>query len=532
MAQDKKDGKLFIFGKDAREAILVGSQTVYDAVTLTYGPKGKNVILEKTYGRPVVTRDGVTVARESYLEERGPNQGAQLLIEASQTTNRIAGDGTTATVALTHNLIKLGLDKIAAGVNPMDVKKEIKDDARVVLKELDSMSQPVAKGQLQQVASVSCGDEALGKLIAEAVETVGADGGIIAEKALITGVDRTYVNGYFLQQGFSAIEQGKKEISNPYVVISSKPINSAADIITLINKIGVQAHLDQGLPLSEGLQQPLQIAFFGEFEADAYNILVANIQKGAFDGTITKTPPMGEMGVQFLEDLAIYSGGKVIKAGDKLADVDGSFFGKAEKVACTATETTVFGGQHADEDLEKRIKEIKDRMKAETNDALLEKLRDRLAKLENKIALFRIGGATETEREELEFRIEDAVQATRAAASDGVVTGGGMTLVELSKLEVLGIFSEALQAVFKKLIENAGLSGEVKLNEALEAPEGLGFNLRENGELVDLIDAGILDPTLVIQQVITNAAATAADAVSLGAIITFQDKDDLPTNSS
>ncbi len=527
MAQTPKDGKQFYFGEEARAALLAGAKTVYDAVTLTYGPKGQNVIIEKTYGRPLVTRDGVTVARESYLEDRKANQGAQLLIEASQTTNRVAGDGTSATVALTFHLIRLGLQRIAAGANPMDVKKEIKDDVQLLLKQLAKLSKEVAKGQLQQVAAVSCGDEALGRLIAEAVEQVGSDGGIIAEKALITGVDRQYVNGYFLQQGFTAIQAGKKEVTTPYIVCSSKLLSSAADMVTLLNKVGERAHIDQAIPLNQPLTNPLQVSFFGEFEGEAYNVLVANIQKGAFDGTITKTPPMGDMGPQFLEDLAVYTGGKLIAQGDKLADIDASYFGTAEKVAATDTQTTVFGGGHADEDLEKRVREIKDRMKTEEVDAVTEKLRDRLAKLENKIALFRIGGATETEREELEFRVEDAVQATRAAASDGVVLGGGVTLVALSRHPEIGaLFAGALTSVFKQLVENAGMPGEVMLNALYELHEGYGFDLKQKGDVVNLEDAGILDPTLVVQQVLTNAAATAADAVSLGAIITFIDREE------
>lgn len=512
-----------MFGKEARDALLAGSQTVYDATTLTYGPKGLNVGLEKTYGRAIVTRDGVTVARESYLEDRAENMGAQFVLEASQTTNRIAGDGTTATVALTHNLIKLGLQRVEAGVNPMDVKQEILDSSYKILDQLESMSNPVADGQLQQVATVSCGDEALGQLIAEAVEKVGPDGGLITEKAPLTGVDRVYIEGYFLQQGFTAITEGRKEVTNPYIVISAKNISSGMDIITILNKIAESATMEQGGQLKE----PLRIAFFGEFDGDAYNTIVANLQKGTFDGTVTKTPPMGDMGVQYLEDLAIYTGGKVIAPGDNLANFDSSFAGRADKVSCTATETTVFSGHFDLKELEQRKSDLKKRIKKEEIDAITEKLRDRLAKLENKIAMFRIGGATETEREELEFRIEDAIQATRAAANHGVVPGGGITLLKLSQTPGISpVFKEALHNVFRKLMENAALSPDVKLEEALMAPEGYGFNLREGGEPVDLVEAGVLDPTLVLEQVITNAASTAANTVSLGALIIFLDKEE------
>lgn len=528
MAQDKKDHKRVVFGEEARVAVLKGAREMSEAVGMSYGPKGRNILIEKSYGRPVVTRDGVTISKEVYSEVRDENMGMQMLNEAAETTVRNVGDGTTQTVLLAYQLLQLGMNKVASGVNPMEVKQEILEDSYKVLDNLETMKKPVKKGQLQQVASVSSGDEALGQLIAEAVETVGPDGGLITEKAPILDVDRTYVNGYYMQQGFTAINSGKKELENPYVVISNKIISSKVDAVELITKIAQVAHRDQGIndpqtPLTE----PLRIAFFGEIEGDAYNIFVANITQGTFDGTITKTPPMGDMGVQYLEDLAIYCGGKAIAGGESLSKIDDSYIGKAEKVTCTNVDTTIFGGQASEEDLNKRKADLKDRIKKEEIDAIAEKLKDRLAKLENKIAVFRIGGATDTEREEREFRIEDSIQASRAAASSGVVTGGGMTLLKLSQTEFVGdIFKNSLQNVFKKLMENAALPADVKLNEALSAPEGFGFNLRESPELVDLVKSGILDPYLVVKEVVKNAASTAANAVSLGAVITFIDRDE------
>lgn len=530
MAQDRKDGKKFYFDN---EAILRGAKVVYDAVSTTYGPKGKNVIIEKTYGRPIVTRDGVTVAKESYLENRQENMGAQLLIEASEQTNRVAGDGTTQTVAYTYELLKLGQRKVTDdGANPMDVKQEILEDSYKILNNLESMQKNVKKGQLEQVATVSSGDPLLGKLIAEAVEEVGSDGGLITEKAQISGVDRSYVSGYFMQQGFNAIESGKKEIENCYVVISAKNISSRIDAITLLNKVAERAHADQGIPMVQNgqptpLKDPLKVAFFGEIDGEAYQVIVANINAGAFDGTITKSLPMGEMGAQYLEDLAIFCGAKSIKSGENLSAIGTEYIGIADKVSCTTLETTIFGGQGSGEDLDRRKSELKERIKIEPLEPVQEKLRDRIAKLEGKVALFRIGGATETEREEKEFRIEDAIQSTRAAAQSGVVTGGGVSLLKLSKTKGIGdITSQALRNVFKKLMSNANLPADDKLEEALNAPEGYGFNLREGGELTDLFATGILDPYLVIQEVVTNASSTAANAVTIGAAITFIDKEE------
>lgn len=527
MAQDKKDSKIFTFDEEAVDAILEGAEKMYKAVSTTYGPKGRNVLIEKPYGRPVLTRDGVTVAREVYIDDTIINSPMQLLLEASQATNRIAGDGTTATVVLTRNLIKHAFQRVAAGVDPMQIKQEILEDSYKLLSELEGLSNEVKKGQLEQVATVSSGDPLLGKLISEAVEHVGSDGGIITEKAPISGIDREYVEGYYLQQGFPAIEVGKKTIENAYIVVTNKNITSTVDALELITKVGMIAHEEQGIPNNQPLTQPLRIAFFGEIEGDAYRVIVDNIVKGAFDGVVIKTPPMGDMGVQYLEDLAIYTGGKSISSGQSISSVDPSYLGKAGKITCTVSDTVIFEGEHAKEDVGKRVAEIKDRLKIEEIDALAEKLRDRVSKLENKIARFRIGGATETEKEEKEFRIEDAIQSTRAAAAHGVVAGGGVTLLELSKnKEIHELFSSALKACFKKLMENAALPADVKLNEALEAQKNFGFNLRKDDKLVDLVKEGVLDPTLVVQQIIENAASNAASAVTIGCIITNKYKEE------
>lgn len=529
MSQPIKDGKLFYFGNQAKQYLLEGAETVYQAVSLTYGPKGQNVILEKTYGTPVVTRDGVTVAKESYLEDRPRNLGTQMLIEAAEMTNHYAGDGTTATVILAYNLIQHGQFKSAAGVHTMQICDQLKKDSYVLLNKLKELSKPIKKGQLEQVASVSCGDPALGRLIAEAVEKVGSDGGLVTEKAPVEGVERSYVNGYFLQQGFTALAQGKKDLENPYMVVTSKSITSRMDAINLLNKIGERAHHDQKLPVTQNgqpvpLQQALQIAFFGEIDGEAYNVLVANINQGIFDGTITKTPPAG-MGEHYMEDLAIYCGGKAIKAGENLSSVDGDYFGRADRVMATSAETSVYGGQGAGEDIERRKKEIKEQLELETAAPIQEKLRDRLAKLEGRIAKFRIGGATDTEKEELEFRVEDAIQATRAAASSGVVAGGGRTLIELAQCEVDEIWQMALYRTFQKLLRNADLESEVKLAEVRSAEYPLAYNLKAEDKLVDMIKEGILDPTLVLEQVIENAASAAVNVLKAGALITFIDKE-------
>lgn len=528
MAQSKKDHKRVLLEAKDISAVLRGAKIAADTVAVSYGPRGKNVLIEKSYGNPVLTRDGVTILKETYSEVRDENMGMGLLREAAEQTVRVVGDGTTQTGLLTYELWKLGQRKITDdGANPMDVKQSIIEDSYKLLKNLESMKQDVKKGQLEQVATVSSGDPLLGKLIAGAVEEVGADGGIITEKAAIAGVDRSYVSGYFLQQGFHAIEAGKKEIENCYVVVSSKPISSKVDAVNLIGRVGEKAHQDQELATDQPLKNAISIAVFGEISGDAYDVIVANINAGAFNGTITKTPPLGELGPQYLEDLAIFCGAKSIRSGENLANVTVDYIGSAEKVSCTTTETTIFGGGGAKEDVDARKAELKERLKTESLEAIQEKIRDRIAKLEGKVALFKIGGATENEREEKEYRIEDSIQSTRAAAQNGVVTGGGITLLKLSKTEGIGdVTRQALRDVFKRLMHNANLPAELKLEQALDAPEGFGFNLREGDELVDLVASGILDPYMVVREVVTNAVSIAAGAVTIGAVIVFSDSED------
>ena len=519
MAQAQKDHKVLI--PNVSNDLLAGAEIIYNAVATTYGPRGLNVLIEKTYGRPILTRDGVTVAKEVYSKERGPNMAMQLLLEASQTTNRLAGDGTTASIVLTYHLIKQALGLVAAGQNPMDIRKTLNDDAQLLLKELEKYTETVKNSQLIQVATVSSGDPALGQLIAEAVEHVGIDGGIIAEKAYINGVEREYIEGYYLQEGFNALTEGKKELINPIVVVTAKKISSNADFLELMNKITAAS----GVNAQAG--EKLRIALVGELDGQARDSFIANIVQGNLDGVIIKTPSTGDMGVQYLEDIALYCGAKPLSAGTSLKDFGPEHIGRAERVVCTPYTSSIFGGQHVSADLETRLNDLQERIKTEESDNLVEKFRDRVAKLNGKIAVFRIGGATETEKEEKEFRIEDALQATKAALADGVVPGGASTLLRLSTTEgISDITRQALRNVFKRLMENANLPADVKLHEVLNSKSPMGFNLRGEDKLVDLVKAGVLDPALVLKEVIKNATSTAGNAVTIGLMIVFEDKEE------
>lgn len=528
MAQEVKDTRLMIKGDKARTELLAGAKFVYDSISTTYGPKGRNVLAEKPFGRPLLTRDGVTVGRETYLKDRAKNMGCQLILEASETTNRIAGDGTSATAILSYNLMKHGSQAIAGGKHPMEVKQQLLDDSYILLDNLQKLSKPVKKSQLQEVATVSSGDSLLGQLIAETIEHVGIDGGIITEKSYVQDVEREYVDGYYLQQGFQALQAGRKELVDPYVIVSSKRLSAATDIVEILNGIARVNNFQPGMIP--------RVLFVGNIEEAAYNVIVDNINHGTIDSIIIKTPPMfGDMGAQLLEDIATYSGCEAITETTNLrqfvrqapsnSELSSPYIGNVNKVVSTHTESTIF----ADNDTERikdRIQAIKDRIEGEISDAVIEKLRDRIAKLEGKIALFRIGGASDTEKEEKEFRVEDAIQATRAAQKSGVVPGGGTTLVRLSCLGISEIYKNALQDTFKKLLNNANLSPDVKLAELLEAPSGNGYNLRESDELVDMVKSGILDPTLVVEQVIINATSVSANALTTDVLLIFENREE------
>lgn len=519
MAQETRDNKVLIYEEESDKALLEGVEDLYKAVSTTYGPKGKNVLIEKGYGRPTLTRDGVTVAKEVYFKNRPKNMAAQLVAEASMTTNQVAGDGTTATVVLMRNLIKESVKQKAAGNDPMEIREHLTKDAQLLLGKVAELSQPLAKGQLTQVATVSSGDPLLGQLIAEAVEKVGENGGIITEKAHISGVEREYVDGYYMQNGFTAITEGYRVLEEAHVVVTAKRLSSHVDALEIMGKI------DEAVTAqNNGQPQKLRIAFIGEIEGDAYNLIKEFIRHAKIDAVIVSTPSTGDMGVQYLEDIALYTGAKLLGEADTVQSFQADYVGKAKRIVCNQYMTSIFSDSGIKEDIAKRVEQLKQRLETEESEFLAEKIRDRLAKLEGKIALFKIGGATDTERDEKEYRIEDAIQASRAAYSHGVVPGGGTTLLRLSQEDISPIFKGALINTFKKLMENAGLPADVKVKEVLDSKPPMGINLRKGSELVDLVKEGVLDPTLVVEQIITNAASNAGNAITIGCMDVFEDR--------
>lgn len=512
---EAKESKLLSFEDDIRKKLLEGAESVYKAVGTTYGPRGKNVLIEHGFGRPTITRDGVTVARQVFFSDREKNMGSQLVIEAAEATNRIAGDGTSATTALSYHLLKNSVQAIAAGKHAMEIEETLTKDSYVLLEALDKLAIPVKDEQLKDVAAVSAGDVLVGQLIAEAILYVGKDGGIITEKAPITEVEREYVDGYYLQSGFTALQAGKKELADPFVIVSSKSLSAAADAIEILN----------GTMKAKGLQpgQIPRMLFVGNIEGAAYTTVVNTINQGQIDAVIIKTPPMyGEFGKYLLEDIALYAGCEPITDNTNLKTFGPRFIGSVDKVIANKSESTIFA-DNSTESVKTRIEIIKDQLKSEVIPAVAEKHRDRIAKLEGKIAIFKIGAATDTAKEELEFRIEDAINSTRHAYAEGIVAGGGITLLELSKLEVSDIFRNALRSTFQQLLINANLPAELKLQEALDAPKGQGYNLRKGGDLIDVVKEGVIDPVVVTREVIRNATGAISKAITVGAALVFED---------
>lgn len=522
---EKKEGKVLLKEVKLQDKVLEGAKAAYQAVAMSYGPKGKNAILEKDIGRPLYTRDGITILRDVYFSDRAKQFGTAMIREASESSNHVAGDGSTAAALLTYHLYNNSVQAVAAGQHPMDISEMLVKDSHLLLEELKKFVIPVKDDQLESVATVSAGDPLIGKLISDAILYVGQDGGILTEKAPISEVEREYVDGYYLQSGFTALRGGKKELVDPCVIVSSKRLSSSADAIEILN----------GVMKAKGLQQGQipRVLFVGNIEDAAYQTIVNTINAGQIDAVIVKTPPIyGELGKYLLEDIAIYAGCELITDSVNIKNFtivrDGTprsaYIGSVDKVVASKSEATIFGDNQA-EAVITRIAEIKDQLKDESLPAHVEKLKDRIAKLEGKIALFKIGAATDTEKEELEFRIEDAINSTRHAYAEGIVPGGGITLLELSKLDISDIYRNALTDTFKQLLVNANLPSELKLDEALKAPKGQGYDLREGGKLVDVVKEGIIDPYVVPREVIFHATSMASETIKLGLGVILENSD-------
>ena len=505
------------YGEDARKALQKGVDTLADTVKITLGPKGRNVVLDKKFGAPLITNDGVTIAKEIELEDAFENMGAQLVKEVSTKTNDVAGDGTTTAVILAQAMIGEGLKNVAAGANPVMLKKGIAGAVDVAVKELHSISKPVKdKNAIGQVASISAGDAEVGALISEAMEKVGKDGVITIEESKTMKTELTTVEGMQFDRGYASAymvtntDKMEAVLDSPVILITDKKISSVQEILPVINPI-----VERGLRL---------LIIAEEVEGDALAALVVNKLKGVLNCVAVKAPGFGDRRKAMLEDIAILTGGTVISSelGYEFKDVSLDMLGKAGSVKVDKDNTTIINGAGDPKAIEARKQAIKAQIDVTTSDYDREKLQERLAKLAGGVAVINVGAATEIEMKEKKLRIEDALNATKAAVQEGIVPGGGIALI--STIKAIKKYAEglsgdektgantvlkAVEAPLKQIAANAGLDGAVILNEILKADKpNYGFNALTN-EYTDMVESGIIDPTKVTRSALMNAASVA-----------------------
>ena len=503
------------FSSDARKSMLKGVNTLADAVCITLGPKGRNVVLEKSYGSPLITNDGVSIAKEIELEDPFENMGAQLIKEVATKANDVAGDGTTTATILAQAIVKEGLKMVSAGANPMFIKKGIEKATKEVINHLKARAKKIESNEeIAQVASISAGDEEIGKLIAQAMEKVGETGVITVEEAkslettleVVEGMqfDKGYVSPYMVTDS----ERMVAELDNPFILITDKKISNMKDILPI---------LEQTVQTS----RPMLI-IADELEGEALTTLVINKLRGTLNVVAVKAPAFGDRRKAMLEDIAIITGGEVIseEKGMRLEETSIPQLGSAKKVKVTKDATIIVDGMGEAEIIKGRVTAIKNQIAETTSDYDKEKLQERLAKLSGGVAVIKVGAATETEMKDKKLRIEDALNATRAGVEEGIVSGGGTILVEIAKdmdsfklegEEGIGveIVKKALTAPLRQIAENAGVDGAVVLEKVKDMPEGYGFNAASE-KYVNMIEEGILDPVKVTRSAIQNAASVSA----------------------
>ncbi|MCI6871700.1 MAG: chaperonin GroEL [Streptococcus hyointestinalis] len=518
MAKDIK------FSADARTAMVRGVDILADTVKVTLGPKGRNVVLEKSFGSPLITNDGVTIAKEIELEDHFENMGAKLVSEVASKTNDIAGDGTTTATVLTQAIVREGLKNVTAGANPIGIRRGIEAAVAAAVEELKAISQPVSgKEAIAQVAAVSSRSEKVGEYISEAMEKVGNDGVITIEESrgmeteldVVEGMqfDRGYLSQYMVTDN----EKMVADLDNPYILITDKKISNIQDVLPLLEEI-----LKTNRPL---------LIIADDVDGEALPTLVLNKIRGTFNVVAVKAPGFGDRRKAMLEDIAILTGGTVITEdlGLDLKDATMAVLGQAAKVTVDKDSTVIVEGAGQAEAIANRVNIIKSQIESTTSEFDREKLQERLAKLSGGVAVIKVGAATETELKEMKLRIEDALNATRAAVEEGIVSGGGTALVnviskvaslELSGDEATGrnIVLRALEEPVRQIAYNAGYEGSVVIERLKNSELGTGFNAA-NGEWVNMVDAGIIDPVKVTRSALQNAASVASLILTTEAVV-------------
>jgi chaperonin GroEL len=523
--------KEIVYTEQARNLILAGVNALADAVKVTLGPKGRNVVIEKSFGAPTVTKDGVTVAKEIELENRFENMGAQMVREVASKTSDVAGDGTTTATVLAQAIYREGSKLVAAGHNPMDIKRGIDKAVEVVVDALaKSSKQTKDPKEIAQVGTISAnGDQTIGKLLAEAMEKVGKEGVITVEEAksadttleVVEGMqfDRGYLSPYFVTDA----ERMEVSLEDAYLLISEKKISNMKDLLPVLEAIARQ-------------QKPLLI-IAEDIEGEALATLVVNKLRGTLQCAGVKAPGFGDRRKEMLKDIAILTGGQVIaeELGLKLENVTVSDLGRAKRVSIDKDNTTIVGGEGKKDKIKGRIAEIRSQIENTTSDYDREKLQERLAKLVGGVAVVKVGAATETEMKEKKARVEDALHATRAAVEEGVVAGGGVALIRaqkaLDKLEVpeeqkagVSIIRRAIEEPARQIVQNAGEEGSIVINKIREGKGNYGYNA-QTGEYGDMLEQGVIDPAKVVRTALQNAASVAGLMLTTEALVAEKPKE-------
>lgn len=521
--------KQIIYGEEARKALQAGIDKLSDTVKITLGPKGRNVVLDKKYGAPLITNDGVTIAKEVELEDAFENMGAQLVKEVATKTNDVAGDGTTTATLLAQALVREGMKNVAAGANPMVVKKGMQMAVDTVVAAIKDEAQPVKTADdIARIATVSAADEFIGKLIAEAMEKVTADGVITIEESKTSETYSDVVEGMQFDRGYISpymvTDTDKMEavLDDPFILITDKKISNIQEILPLLEKV-----VNAGQKL---------VIIAEDVEGEALSTILVNKLRGTFTCVCVKAPGFGDRRKEMLQDIAILTGGEVITSdlGLELKDADIPQLGRAKQVKVTKENTTIVDGAGASDEIKGRVAQIRSQIESTTSEFDREKLQERLAKLAGGVAVIRVGAATETEMKEKKLRIEDALAATKAAVEEGCVAGGGVALLnaipavqklldseEDADLKTgIRIVLKAIEEPVRQIAKNAGLEGSVIVNDILNSNKaGYGFNFA-NEEYVDMFEAGILDPAKVTRSALQNAASVAAMVLTTESLVT------------
>jgi chaperonin GroEL len=513
------------YDADARKALEQGVDAVANAVKVTLGPKGRYVVLDKKFGAPTITNDGVTIAREIEVEDVFQNQGAQLVREVATATNDVAGDGTTTATVLAQAIVRDGLKNVAAGANPLALKRGIEAAVDEIVESIGKQSTEIAgKEQIARVAAISAADEDIGDVIADAIDRVGKDGVVNVEEGQTFGMDLEFTEGMQFDKGYISpymvTDQDRMEavLEDPYILIANQKIGSVRDVLPILEQV-----IQSGKPL---------LIIAEDVEGESLATLVVNKLRGTFTGVSVKAPGFGDRRKRMLEDIAILTGGEVIteEMGLKLENTQLSQLGRARRVVVAKDTTTIVDGNGDGDAIKGRIKQIKAEVEDTDSDFDREKLQERLAKLSGGVAVVKVGAATETEMKEKKHRVEDALQATRAALEEGIVPGGGIALLRAAdavKVDAIDdpdartgarIVLRALEEPLRQIADNSGLEGSVVVNDVRKAKRNEGLNVA-TGEIEDLVKAGVIDPAMVTRSALQNAASIAKNILTTEAIV-------------